>query len=134
MTPERIDMKPEDTEQQRSARSAIKTLQHLGYTDCGGELWKPPILKPPIFDSPRQQWRDKGKLYPCPNKPNEFKFWRLVGEWQWASDCWSEVSITGNMHNFGLAVYSIETLSVIKAWRMIVWKFAVIFSLIEAKK
>jgi len=23
--------------------SAARTLQHLGYTDCGGELWKPPL-------------------------------------------------------------------------------------------
>jgi hypothetical protein len=26
--------------------AAIKTLEHLGYTYHGGELWKPPLGKP----------------------------------------------------------------------------------------
>jgi len=25
---------------------AVRTLQHAGYTDCGGEYWKPPLGKP----------------------------------------------------------------------------------------
>lgn len=33
----------------RSAKSAVATLQRLGYTDCGGQLWKPPIGKRPDF-------------------------------------------------------------------------------------
>ncbi len=27
---------------------AIKSLRHYGYTDCGGELWKPPLGKNPL--------------------------------------------------------------------------------------
>lgn len=34
----------------RRANSAMATLQRLGYTDCGGQLWKPPIGKKPHFD------------------------------------------------------------------------------------
>lgn len=34
----------------RSAKSAAATLKGLGYTDCGGELWKPPIGQRPHFD------------------------------------------------------------------------------------
>lgn len=33
----------------RSAKSAVATLKRLGYTDCGGQLWKPPIGKKPEF-------------------------------------------------------------------------------------
>lgn len=29
--------------------SAERTLKSLGYTDDGGELWKPPLVEPPIF-------------------------------------------------------------------------------------
>lgn len=32
------------------AKSAIKTLEQLGYTNHGGEFWKPPIGKAPDFD------------------------------------------------------------------------------------
>lgn len=32
------------------ATAAIKTLQALGYTYCGGELWKPPIGQAPNFE------------------------------------------------------------------------------------
>lgn len=31
-------------------RSAVTTLIHLGYTDKGGEQWKPPLGKKPDFD------------------------------------------------------------------------------------
>lgn len=33
----------------RRVNSAVATLQRLGYTDCGGQLWKPPIGKRPDF-------------------------------------------------------------------------------------
>ena len=33
-----------------AASAAIKTLQALGYTHSGGELWKPPIGQAPNFD------------------------------------------------------------------------------------
>lgn len=36
----------------RSAKSAVATLKRLGYTDCGGQLWKPPIGKTPEFAKP----------------------------------------------------------------------------------
>nr|WP_294974926.1 hypothetical protein [uncultured Pseudomonas sp.] len=31
-------------------QSAGKTLEHIGYTDNGGELWKPPLGTKPDFD------------------------------------------------------------------------------------
>lgn len=31
----------------RRVNSAVATLQRLGYTDCGGQLWKPPIGQAP---------------------------------------------------------------------------------------
>lgn len=31
-------------------KSAIKTLEHLGYTNHGGGVWKPPLGKAPNFD------------------------------------------------------------------------------------
>lgn len=34
----------------RGAKSAAAMLKRLGYTDCGGQLWKPPIGKKPQFD------------------------------------------------------------------------------------
>lgn len=34
----------------RRVNSAVATLQRLGYTDCGGQLWKPPLGKKPHFD------------------------------------------------------------------------------------
>lgn len=35
----------------RTTKSALATLQRLGYTDCGGQLWKPPLGKKPDFGS-----------------------------------------------------------------------------------
>lgn len=33
----------------RRVNSAVATLRRLGYTDCGGQLWKPPLGKKPDF-------------------------------------------------------------------------------------
>lgn len=34
----------------KKQESAVATLKRLGYTDCGGELWKPPIGNAPDFN------------------------------------------------------------------------------------
>ncbi len=47
-----------------AAQSAVKTLEQLGYTYHGGELWKPPLGKAPDFnlidlyraDAERYRW------------------------------------------------------------------------------
>jgi hypothetical protein len=42
-------LKSQAQEIERS-KSAVRTLKQLGYTDCGGDLWKPQIGKKPDFD------------------------------------------------------------------------------------
>lgn len=32
----------------RERDKAVKSLRHYGHTDCGGELWKPPLGKNPL--------------------------------------------------------------------------------------
>lgn len=39
------------------SNSAVYTLKLLGYTDCGGQLWKPPLGKAPDFESDNKCWR-----------------------------------------------------------------------------
>jgi hypothetical protein len=39
--------RPSETEAAKMAIAAIKTLDKLGYTCHGAELWKPPLGKPP---------------------------------------------------------------------------------------
>jgi len=82
----------------------------------------------------RQQWKDRGKLYPCANRVHEFKIGRLIGEWQWAQDCWSEVSANGSMHNYALGIYSVNWLSGLRAWKVIIWKLSIIFGFLAKEK
>ena len=77
-----------------------------------------------------QQWKDRGKLYPCPLPAYSFKIGRLNGEWRRAQNCWSEVSAAGIMHNYALGVYSVNTLTGLKAWKVIIWKLSMIFSFV----
>lgn len=46
VTPEVVRLRAENDRLQAASR----TLSKLGYTDCGGELWKPPLGKKPDFD------------------------------------------------------------------------------------
>ena len=80
----------------------------------------------------RQAWKDKGELDPCPNPPHYFKIGRLIGQWQWAADCWSTVTASGTMHNYGLCVCTVNTLDGYKALQIIVGKLSVMLG-VQAK-
>lgn len=76
----------------------------------------------------RDKWRERGALYDCPNPPHAFKIGRWVGEWRWASDCWSSVSETGVMSNYGLCLCTLNTLDGITAYKLVIWRLSVMFA------
>lgn len=43
-------MADDDQTQTTADVAAIRTLERLGYTHSGGELWRPPLGKRPDFD------------------------------------------------------------------------------------
>lgn len=61
-----------DAEHAGKVKAAIETLERLGYTYEGGELWKPPIGKAPAFAAPdlldaaSGHMRDRAKTYDKP--------------------------------------------------------------------
>jgi hypothetical protein len=82
-------------------------------------------------DVARVLWKAKGKLYPCPNPPHDFQVGRLMGQWTWAEDCWSEVSSNGHLHNIYFRCCSIETLSGLKSYSLTVWKLNIIIGILD---
>lgn len=76
----------------------------------------------------RDKWREVGELFDCPNPAHEFKFGRVVGYWQWAKSCWSNVSEVGTMTNYGLCLCTLNSLDGIKAYKVVVWRLSIIFA------
>jgi hypothetical protein len=81
--------------------------------------------------SPRDQWKLRGKLYPCPNPSHDFKIGKLVGQWTMAEDCWSIVTSTGNMHNYLIGIHTIEWLTGEKAFSITIWKLKIIMGFMK---
>jgi len=79
----------------------------------------------------RQEWKDQGKLFLCPNKSHNFTIGKLVAQVTWASDCWSDVTATGTMNNYGLCICSINNLSGTKGWKVIIWKLSILFGVLK---
>jgi hypothetical protein len=44
---------------------AERSLRAAGYTDEGGEYWKPPLGKPPriLYSSPQEAWGNPGDIF-----------------------------------------------------------------------
>lgn len=81
----------------------------------------------------RKAWKERGELYPCPNPSHPFQIGRLMGQWQWANDCWSSVSATGVMSNYGLCFCTLNTLNGVKVYKIIVWRLSVLLAFANAK-
>ena len=78
-------------------------------------------------DVARVLWKAKGKLYPCPNPTHDFQIGRLMGQWTWAKDSWSEVNSNGNLQTNFIRIGYLETLEGLKGYNMILWKLNIIF-------
>ena len=81
----------------------------------------------------RERFRAKGDLWPCPNKAHDFKIGKLIGQWQWAADCWSDVTEgvdgeAGKLVNYGLFIGTITSIEDRVAYKIVVWKFRLIFA------
>jgi len=79
----------------------------------------------------REFWASKGKLYPRPNHPHDFKIGRIMGYWQWADDCWSYIDSSGSMQNFLFHVGTVENKNGTKVYKLILWKFILMIGLIK---
>ncbi len=80
----------------------------------------------------RQQWKERGELFDCPNPSHFFKIGRLAVQWRWAADCWSTLTVNGYMHNHALSVCTVNTLGGARTYKVIIWKLSVMFGLIPA--
>lgn len=77
----------------------------------------------------QRQWRERGDLFDCPNPPHDFEIGPWAGQWRWASSCWSSISVTGTMANYGLCFCTIKTLEGHQAYKVVIWRLSVIWGL-----
>ena len=79
--------------------------------------------------SARERFQTQGKLLPCPNPARRFRLGRLIVQCQLAKDGWCVLDDRGVLHNYGLHLGSIETVDGLKGWKLVVWKFSLLFGM-----
>jgi len=68
-------------------------------------------------------------LKPCPRKPHPFSIGRLIGEWVWAQDCWSQ--LVGNyLQTLWLSFHTTKSTDGITIYCFTAWKLKVIIGLL----
>ena len=77
--------------------------------------------------SAREQFQAQGKLVPCPNPVRSFRLGRLIWRFQWAKNKWCVLDEVGLLHSYWLHLGSIETVDGVKGWKLVVWKFSLLF-------
>lgn len=69
-------------------------------------------------------------LKKCPNPSHEFKIGKLMGEWIWAEECWSQLQ-GGKLQTFFFSFHKIETTDNLKAYSVVIWKLKIIWGFIK---
>lgn len=77
----------------------------------------------------KDELRKHYDLKPCANKTHEFKFGKLMGEWIWAEDCWSQL-VDDKLQTFWFSIHTTETVDGLKIYSLTAWKLKVIIGII----
>jgi|ERR1035437_2227226 hypothetical protein len=84
----------------------------------------------------RERFRAKGDLWNCTNPAHDFQLGKLMGQWQWANECWSEITEgldgkEGKMLNFGLCLGKVIGIDDRYFYKIIIWRFRLIFAFLK---
>ena len=67
-------------------------------------------------------------LKPCKNPPHAFRIWRLLGEWIWAGDCWSQL-VGQHLQTMHVSFHSICCVNGTKAYSIVIWRLKIIWGI-----
>jgi len=69
-------------------------------------------------------------LKPCGNPRHTFTTNRLMGEWIWAEDCWSQL-VDDKLQTFWFTIHTTENIQGLKILSLTAWKLKIILGLIK---
>ena len=73
-----------------------------------------------------QELRSHYDLKPCPNAPHSFELGRLMGEWVWAEDSWSQL-VGDKLQTHYCAFTSSKNVHNTVIYSFVIWKLKVIW-------
>ena len=68
-------------------------------------------------------------LKSCPNPAHEFKFGRLMGEWRWAEDCWSQL-VGDRLQTLWFSIHTTTSTDKLTIYCLTIWKLKVIVGVV----
>lgn len=80
--------------------------------------------------TPRQIFKQQGKLTKCPNPVHEINWKHFMAQWQWAKDSWSNLTETGLLETHLIKASRQETTDGITAYHLVLWRFNLHFAFI----
>jgi hypothetical protein len=78
----------------------------------------------------KDELRKHYDLKPCTNKTHKFKFGRLIGEWIWANDRWSQL-VGDKLQTMWFSINTTEEFDGLKIHSLIIWKLKVIVGILQ---
>lgn len=81
--------------------------------------------------TPREIFQQQGKLSACPNPVHSFEWGRLLGQWQWASDSWSSVTVNGLLETHYIKFSHQETTDGHVGYHLVIWRFNLHFAILQ---
>lgn len=78
----------------------------------------------------RDELRTHFDLKPCPNPKHLFKVGRLMGEWRWARDAWSQL-VGETMQTLHLALHTTHAVDGTTIHSITIWKLKVIWGILK---
>lgn len=78
----------------------------------------------------KDELRTHFKLKKCPNPAHDFSFFKVIGEWVWAEDYWSQI-VDQRLQTFYFSFHSIDSVSGTGAYSIVIWKLKVIWGILK---
>lgn len=77
-----------------------------------------------------EHFESNRKLFPCPNPPHSFRLGRLIWQFRWASEAWTNLSSRGHLQTHWLKVGKSENIEGTVIYTVIVGKASIIFGFV----
>lgn len=74
--------------------------------------------------------RNHFDLKPCLSPSHSFSLGKLIGEWVWAKDCWSQLS-QDRLQTFYFSFHRVDSVGGTRAYSLVIWKLKIIWGFLK---
>lgn len=77
----------------------------------------------------KDELRDHFNLKQCTNPIHNFTIGKIIGEWIWADDCWSQIVDNDKLQTLWFAIHTTERVDGLKIISFTAWRLKIMMGL-----